>query len=209
MQGLLLGLATGTTCLATCAPVLIPFLLGEGRETRQNWGILAKFLGGRLGGYLLFGLLAWVATRFVLASPGLRSMVFGATYVLLSGLLLLYGLVRAPVSCAGAATGLRAWLQKWPAFLPVGLGFLTGLNLCPPFLLALTSAAGAGTLLGSLIFFVTFFLGTSLYFVPLPFLGAFNRVLPLRTIGRFAAVIMALYYLYSGIVLLTGGVHQA
>ena len=36
MQGFLLGLANGTTCLAFCAPALIPFLMHEGQTVRQN-----------------------------------------------------------------------------------------------------------------------------------------------------------------------------
>ena len=53
MQGFFLGLANGTSCLALCAPVLIPFLLSEGNNVGQNLVTLLKFLGGRLGGYLL------------------------------------------------------------------------------------------------------------------------------------------------------------
>jgi hypothetical protein len=205
MQGLLLGLATGTTCLAYCAPVLVPLLLGEGKRTAQNWSVLVQFLGGRLGGYLLFGLLAWAANRLLLESAAYRSRIFAAAYIALAVLLLIYGLVKAPATCAGSAPEPRAWLSRWPALLPVSMGFLTGLNLCPPFLLAFTGAASAGTLLQSLAFFGTFFVGTSLYFIPLPFLGAFRHVQALRTIGKFAAVIVALYYLVTGIILFAGG----
>jgi hypothetical protein len=56
MQGFLLGLANGTTCLVFCAPALIPFVMHEGQTVRQNLVTLVKFLGGRMGGYLLFGL---------------------------------------------------------------------------------------------------------------------------------------------------------
>lgn len=204
MQGFLLGLANGTTCLAYCAPVLIPFLLGEGRRTRQNWALLAKFLGGRLAGYLLFGLLAFLAGQLLLGAGGYRNLLFGAATVTLAALLAWYGLAKPPTLCGGTLKGARLWLRRWPALLPLGLGFLTGLNLCPPFLMAITGAAGSGTLAGSLLFFGTFFVGTSLYFVPLPFLGAFHHSEALRTVGKLAAVIMALYYLYSGLLMLLG-----
>ncbi len=207
MQGFILGLASGTTCLAYCAPVLVPFLLGEGNRTRQNLTILAKFLGGRLGGYLLFALLAWATNRFLLGAAtlsqntSLHSLVFGVTYIALAGLLLFYGLAKAPTVCAGSLRGVRVYLQRWPALLPFGLGFLTGLNLCPPFLLAFTGAASSGSLLESLFFFAMFFLGTSLYLIPASFLGAFSHISSLRTVGKLAALIVALYYLYSGIIL--------
>jgi len=205
MQGFLLGLASGTTCLAYCAPVLVPFLLGEGQQVRQNWAALGKFLGGRLGGYLLFGLIAWAVNRLILEDSGVRTPVLGVAYVTLAVLLIVYGVVRTPTACAGELSGARAWLTRWPALLPIGLGFLTGLNVCPPFLMAFAGAAGMGTLWQSLLFFGTFFLGTSLYFLPLPFLGAFRRFQSLRIVGKFAAVIVAVYYLAAGVILLAAG----
>jgi len=103
---------------------------------------------------------------------------------------------------------LRSRLKNWPALFPVALGFFTGLNLCPPFLAAFANASYTGSLLASLLFFTAFFLGTSLFFVPIPFLGAFSHIQPLRIIGKYAAIIMALYYLYSGIMQIAGGIAQ-
>lgn len=210
MQGFLLGLTNGTTCLAFCAPVLVPFLLGEGKNVRQNVGTLLQFLAGRLGGYLIFGLLAWAVGQFMNQFTRYQSLVFGAAYVVLAGMMLSYGLRKAQPHCGSVMEmeGLRAWLQQWPILLPVGMGLLAGLKPCPPLLLAFTGAANAGTLLESLLFFCTFFLGTSIYLVPVVFLGALNHVPALRTIGKLAATIMALYYLYSGIILFAGGIHQ-
>ncbi len=208
MQGFLLGLANGATCLAYCAPVLIPLMLGEGQKTRHNWGMLGKFLGGRLGGYLLFGLIAWLFSQMILGASAYRNLILGAAYVVLAVLLAAYGFSTAPAACAGSLKGARKFLRQWPALLPLGLGFLTGLNLCPPFLLAFTNAANAGSLGASLVFFLTFFVGTSLYFLPMAFVGLMSRVNALRTVGKLAAVLMALYYAYSGIIYLAGGIVQ-
>ena len=214
MQGFLLGLANGATCLAYCAPVLIPLMLGEGQKTRHNWGMLAKFLAGRLAGYLVFGLLAWLLSEMILGATAYRSLILGAAYVVLAVFLGIYGFSkarpvrRAPVACAGSLKGVRKFLRHWPALLPLGLGFLTGLNLCPPFLLAFTSAVGTGSLVGCLIFFMAFFVGTSLYFLPMVFVGLMSRIDALRTVGKLAAVLMALYYAYSGILYLAGGFVQ-
>jgi len=207
MQGFLLGLANGTTCLVFCAPVLVPFLMHEGSEVHQNLLTLFKFLGGRLGGYILVGLLAWATGSLLLEATGHQGLVIGAAYVGLSALLLVAVLrKKAPVPGACAFEETPATLSRWPALLPVGMGFLTGLKICPPLLLAFADAASTSTLAGSLILFLTFFLGTSIYFIPLSFLGAFTRVSALRIVGKFAAVIVALYYLYAGILLLTGGI---
>jgi sulfite exporter TauE/SafE len=207
MQGFLLGLANGTTCLAFCAPVLVPFLLKEGKDVRQNLVTLLKFLGGRLGGYMLFGLLAWATGSLLLQATRYQSLVIGAAYVGLAALLLVAVLRKKPPSTTCALGEAQARLSRWPALLeagllPVGMGLLAGLKICPPLLLAFTDAASTGTLIGSLFLFLMFFVGTSIYFIPLSFLGAFTRVSALRTVGQFAAVIVALYYLYAGVLLL-------
>ena len=207
MQGFLLGLANGTTCLAYCIPVLVPFLLQEGRNVGQNLVTMSKFLGGRLGGYAVFGMLAWAAGNMLVAVANHQGLVIGAAYVGLS-VLLLVAVLRKPVPTPGACAvrGAQITLARWPALLPVGMGFLAGLRICPPLLLAFADAASTGTLAGSLILFLMFFLGSSIYFIPLSFLGAVARMADFRIVGRFAAAIVAVYYLFSGILLFAGGV---
>ncbi|HWP97586.1 MAG TPA: sulfite exporter TauE/SafE family protein [Syntrophomonadaceae bacterium] len=208
MQGFLLGLASGTVCLAYCAPVLIPFILGEGKGIGRNYSLLARFLAGRLIGYLLFGLLAWAAGRLLIKNSIHQEIIFGLAYIILAVMMFYYGLSRPPEICAGKLmqkSGSR-FLQRWPELLPVALGLATGLNLCPPFLLAFTGAADSASLVQSLLFFLAFFLGTSVYFLPMPLLGVFRRVAPLQTVGRMASVLMSLYYVYTGIIMLGGGI---
>ena len=48
-SGFILGLSTGVVCLAYCGPVLIPFLMGEGKGVYKNIGSVSLFLLGRLG----------------------------------------------------------------------------------------------------------------------------------------------------------------
>lgn len=233
MQGFLLGLANGTTCLAYCAPVLLPLFLGEGRRVRHNWALLAQFLGGRLGGYLLFGLLAWITNRLIFGDAALRGLLFGVAYVLLAALLLAFGLAKAghqPLPAEGGAPALhggrtsalnrflvgcpvplgklRPHLKRWPALVPAALGFFTGLNLCPPFLLAFANAAYAQTLPGSLLFFAAFFAGTAVFFLPVVFVGAFRNQAALQTVGKLTAVVMACFYLFSGILQIYGGIQN-
>ncbi len=208
MQGLLLGLSSGTVCIAYCAPVLVPYLLGEGRNTRRNFFLLTEFLLGRLTGYLLFGILAWVTGRMLMEKIDHRGLILGLIYLVLSGFLASYGLRKTAGSCA--ARPLRSFWSRESirdsGVLPPLLGFITGLNLCPPFLLAFTSATGAGSLAGSVLFFLFFFVGTSVYFLPAPFLGALSRFELLRTVGKLSAVVVAVYYFYVGILMFGGGI---
>jgi len=88
----------------------------------------------------------------------------------------------------------------------VTLGFLTGINFCPPFLLAFSSSAHTNNLFQSILFFFLFFLGTSLFFLPTIFLGLLSFFSKLKTIGKMTAVVMSVYFFYRGIIMITGGI---
>ena len=208
LEPLLLGLSSGTVCLAYCAPVLVPYLLGEGRDVWRSALLLAEFLLGRLAGYVLFALAAWLIGFNLLPSGAWRGVAFGLTYLVLSVLLVGYGFFNLGSWCA--VRGFPRLLSRpaSPAILPLALGFLTGINVCPPFLIALARAADAGSALDSVRFFVVFFLGTAVYFLPMPLVGALKPVRALRTVGRLAAGIIGIYYFYVGLVTLYGGIRQ-
>ncbi len=213
MRGFLLGLANGTSCLAFCAPVLVPFLLIENRSVQENLVTLLKFLGGRLIGYLIFGLLAWIAGWLIGGLAVYQGLLYGGAYIGFSALLIA-GVVIRPRRHTCAVNRPPKWVAGWTALLPVVMGLLAGLKLCPPMLLAFTGAANTGSLLDSLAFFIAFFAGTCVYFIPIVFVGAFRhinapeRVDALPIVGRFTAVMIAAYYILSGFLMLTGGIRQ-
>jgi hypothetical protein len=208
LEGFILGLSSGVACIATCAPVLIPYLLGEGKGGVRNFWVTGQFLLGRLIGYLLFSVLAWMVSITVLQESSQRNLVIGTAYVLFSGLLIFYGFFKkAEASCEAACcqSKYRRLLALRPELLPVAAGFATGLSFCPPFLLAFTGAARQSSLLAAMLFFFSFFLGTSLLFILAPLVGVFNRFAVLQIVGKMAAGLMGLYYLYSGSIMLIGG----
>jgi sulfite exporter TauE/SafE len=239
LDGFILGLSNGVVCIATCAPVLIPYLLAEGKGVVRNYWVTGQFLFGRLIGYLLFAVLAWTISSAILQEASQRNLIIGAAYVLFSGLLIFYGFFKkTDASCGAHSVGAiggfskidtprkntsRIWdvfqrgkaacdqnkyqhlLAFWPALLPLAAGFATGLSFCPPFLLAFTGAVEQTSLVMSLLFFFSFFLGTSVLFVLAPFVGVFSRFSMLQIVGKMAAGLMGLYYLYSGIILILGG----
>ncbi len=209
LEPFLLGLSSGTVCLAYCAPVLVPYLLGEGGSVRRSALLLTEFLLGRLVGYVLFALAAWSIGLNLLPSGGWRGLLFGLAYLVLSILLVGYGFFNLRSWCAvrKVPANLPSATMS-PAILPLILGLLTGINICPPFLIALTRAADTGSAVDSVRFFVAFFLGTAVYFVPMPLVGALRTVSALRTVGRMAAGIIGVYYFYVGLVTFYGGVRQ-
>jgi hypothetical protein len=208
LDGFILGLSNGVTCIATCAPVLVPYFLGEAKGIACNYWVTGQFLSGRLLGYLLFAILAWTISSAILQNASQRNMIIGVAYVLFSGLLIFYGFIKKTDGSCKTACNQKKY-QRLPAFgpalLPVAAGFATGLSFCPPFLLAFTGAAGEASLSAAMLFFFSFFLGTSLLFVLAPLVGVFSRFPVLQTVGKMAAGLMGFYYLYSGVILLAGG----
>ena len=209
MDAFLLGLSIGVTCLASCAPVLVPYLLGRGTGVAGNWAPLLRFLAGRFGGYLLFGVLVWFLGRPVLRAVGSPGLLTGVAYVVLAVLLMVFAFVDPRPSCNNGVKrlfcgrgGLADPSNPW---VPALAGLATGLSFCPPFLLALVAGAAATSLSSCLFFFTMFFLGTSVLLVPTPFIGVLGGFAALRTAGRMAAGVIGAYYLYSGIMLCIGG----
>ena len=86
-----------------------------------------------------------------------------------------------------------------------GHGIPHGVKHLPAVPGAFTAAAKTESLGESLAFFACFFLGTLVFFLPLPLLGALGRFSAIKTIGRLAALVMAAYYVYAGIKLLAVG----
>jgi sulfite exporter TauE/SafE len=205
-EGFMLGLSTGTVCLAYCGPVLMPYLLGEGKSVAANFQSVSVFLAGRLFAYLIIGLITgWIGEQ---VQPVTGNVVFfGAVFMALSVLMIGYGFYRFRDICLGHSnTRLpRGFVRNWPALLPFTGGFATGMNLCPPFLLAVTGSLAGNSMRNSVLFFILFFAGTAIYFLPLPFLGFFRRKQVLRVIGKFAAIIAGIFYLYKGSLMLYAG----
>jgi sulfite exporter TauE/SafE len=162
------------------------------------------FLAGRLFAYLIVGLITGWAGMILLEPTGGSMVLFGVIYLLLAGLLIAYGFHRFREVCLGKVDNAlkKRYLFRWPFLVPVVGGFVTGLNLCPPFLLAIAAAMEGDSIGGAVLFFGYFFVGTSVYFIPLPFVGFFRRQQALRAIGKFAAMLAGVFYLYKGILML-------
>jgi sulfite exporter TauE/SafE len=202
-EGILLGLGTGAVCIASCGPVLIPYLMGENKNIGKNFSYVFLFLLGRLAAYATIGLVAGMAGTLFLQSSSLMVMLMGISYIVLSVLLILYGFHRFKEVCLGGAQRQIAlkYFKGMPYMVPLVGGVLTGLNVCPPLILAVTRAAATHSILNSLLFFIMFFMGTTAYFIPLPLIGMFKKQQVLRAIGKYAAILAGIIYLYKGVVM--------
>jgi hypothetical protein len=65
-------------------------------------------------------------------------------------------------------------------------------------------AAELGSITQALLFFIFFFVGTSVWFVPFIGIGCVARNQAVLTVARMTMALIALYYLFSGIAILMG-----
>jgi sulfite exporter TauE/SafE len=187
-EGFVLGLSTGLYCLGACAPLFVPLLVSEGGTLKTGLAAVLEFLLGRLIAYLLFAAgVSLLSRRFAVVPEPLLGWA-----LLLSGLvMLLYGLVQnlpmIPL-CAGTSRLLRA------AKLPFWLGFLIGINVCPPFVAGLARLVALRNVWTGMTYFAAFFAGTTLYISPLIALPALGRSQRLRAIASISAVLSGLWF---------------
>lgn len=206
-EALVLGLASGPACVASCGPVIVPSLLAERGGVRINLRYLSAFLGTRLLGYLVFAAVAWQLGSLMSLRPSARSWAFGLIHLLIASVLVryAYSVGRAcahPSSTSGLVTIAKAGKHRIPG--AAALGFLTGVSLCPPFVVAGVRAAQMASVAAALLFFTVFFLGTSAWFVPFAGLGWVKRNEAVTIVARMAMALIALYYLYVGLATLVG-----
>jgi hypothetical protein len=190
--------------MASCGPVLLPWLGAEPRELRTTGRLLALFLGGRLAGYLAFAVVAWMAGFALPLDARTRTLVFGLANFGLAALLGASACIPHR-SCATVSSESRPRLyqigtaDRYRPPTSVTLGFLTGLNLCPPFVAAGVRAAATHSLAGALAFFALFFVGTAIWFLPALGISVLRRVSALPTVARMTMGALAAYYAYLGI----------
>ena len=218
----MLGLATGPVCLATCGPVVVPWMMVQPRGVRSHSRQLGLFLAARLAGYMVFATAVWlVGSSIQRAWPGRagigQSWLMGGIDVLLAAALVFYAVGWPRRRCAAAnpasaqasarhgATGELVRIGEPPRPLRSGalaLGFLTGINLCPPFLVAGMRAAQLEHLSAALVFFACFFAGTAVWFLPFLSMGFVQRTPAVVTVARMVAVLLACWYGFSGVSIL-------
>lgn len=206
-EALVLGLSSGPACMVSCGPVLIPSLLVEGASVRLSTRFLSAFLAGLFLGYLLFAAVAWELGALLAFPPAKRLVMGGIIHVLLAGVLIWYaysvGRPRA-LPRPGPDLVTIGVARKRGISGPAALGLLTGLSLCPPFLIAGVRAGEMNNVASALLFFAMFFVGTTIWFVPLVSLGCVRRNEAVTTVARMAMVLIALYYVYLGSAMLVG-----
>lgn len=190
LAGFSTGLSVGIYCLGVCLPVFIPLILAERKNLKNSFLITLEFSLGRLLGYLLFG--GIVGYLGVAIQSNIVHQIISLATILSGGLLIGYSL------------GLLRWGKACKPYFkffhfPFLFGFFTGLNVCPPFLASLSYIFNLKSIIDSVLYFLMFFTGTSVYIIPLGFLGVFSKENKLQKISRLSGLFAGLYFIYSAL----------
>jgi sulfite exporter TauE/SafE len=197
IKGLALGFSAGIFCVGFCYPILAPLMLSKQEAGFKSAALsLGLFILGRLVAYLLFGAVFGLIGGMISAIPSFRSTILPIAYLVLGILMILYGIVTSFPHWA-MCRSLDKYFQNRKSNLI--FGFLTGINICPPFLLAITTATELGKPLSGIVFFFFFFLATTVYLLPFLFSGFINRFKDIRIAARVVAVISGLWFLYRAL----------
>jgi hypothetical protein len=194
VNGFMLGLSTGLFCLTSCLPVILSVNLSREDGAHGTWAFLGKFLGGRFLAYLGLGLLTALA---------------GNTLGALSQSIGVYGLMVLSLILISYGLGLKLPRLEWcrmargGRFFPFVLGGLSGLNICPPLLLAFAYGLqrGMSPAVG-VVYFVSFFAATTLYIIPVGIVGYLPRHRIMANMGRIASVVVGAIFFYRGAAIL-------
>jgi hypothetical protein len=199
----ILGLSSGSACLVTCGMVMFPYLMAGSAGVRKIAVDLSVFLLTRLVIYFFLATLAWYFGQALFSSPVLRTFVPGILYIVFAGMLVWYSIGRnrkkeCPVKIVTTVENKR--------LIPFFLGLINTLGFCPALLLVITKGAVQGTIAQSYLAFLAFFVGSSLWFLPLPFAGKFRKKKVFETIGILATGLAGTIFIIKGITILIGGI---
>ncbi len=194
-EGLTLGLSSGVCCVGSCLVFFAPYLLVEGRvKISENIKKILSFMLGRLIAYIAFALIM----GFIGASyRNIFTVKFSYISLIAASLaMLIYSLSHSFKNSGFCAHFIKRFsLLRIPFFL----GVFTGLNLCPPFLVGAARLWTMNNIIGGVILFIAFFLGTSIYILPLVFVSSLNKSERVRQAGLIAALLSGAWFLFVGI----------
>jgi hypothetical protein len=199
----ILGLSSGSACLATCGIVMFPYLMAGSAGVRRITIDLSLFLITRLAVYLILATLSWYFGQALFSNPVVRNIVPGILYIVFSVMLVWYSISNnrnreCPAKIVKTINNRR--------LVPVLLGVVNSVGFCPALLIILTKGATQGTLFQSFAAFITFFIGSSIWFLPLPLAGKIRKKETLRTIGILATGLAGIIFMIKGLTNLIGGI---
>lgn len=201
INSFILGLSSGSACVVTCGMVMFPYLMSGNAGVRKITIDLSLFMLARFVAYLILATATWYFGQAIFRNPIIKNFLPGILYVSLSIILVYYSISSHKSACP--AKMLSTINNK--RIIPIILGLVNSIGFCPALLIALTEGATQDSLLMSYATFSTFFIGSAIWFIPIPFAGKIKKVEILKTIGILATGLAGIIFMIKGITILIGG----
>jgi sulfite exporter TauE/SafE len=198
VKALLLGFSASFWCLGYCFIVAGPLMLSRTQHSiKHTLYALSLFIAGRFIAYVLFGFMVGLLSAYIKDFLLFHNHVAPVLFILLGAMMVIYGLFETfPILQKRCVGGNLPSSDKYLFFI----GFLTGVNLCPPFLLAITCSLKTGSVIKSIVFFIFFFVATTVSMIPFIFSGFVSRFKDVRVAARIVAVIAGAWFIYRAAV---------
>lgn len=199
----ILGLSSGSACLVTCGIVMFPYLMAGSAGVKRITIDLSLFLFTRLVIYFILATLAYYFGQALFSNQVVRNIVPGILYIVFAVILVWYSISKnrtqeCPAKIVKTVNNHR--------LVPIFLGIVNSLGFCPALFIILTKSATQGTLMQSYIAFLVFFIGSSIWFLPLPLAGKIRKREVLKTIGVLATGLAGIIFMIKGLTNLIGGI---
>jgi len=203
IDSLILGISSGSACVATCGIVMFPYLMSGAADSKKIIVDLSIFMLARFIVYFILATLSWYFGQALFSNPVVRNIVPGILYIGLSIMLVYYSISKSRKTNCPAKMFTAINNKK---LIPIILGVVNSIGFCPALFIVLTKGATENSLMQSYLAFIAFFIGSSVWFLPLPFAGKIKKVEVLKTIGILATGLAGIIFMIKGITILIGGV---
>jgi cytochrome c biogenesis protein CcdA len=202
-DSLILGLSSGSACLATCGMVMFPYLMAGSAGVKRIAIDLSLFLITRFVVYFLLATLSWYFGQTLFSNRVVKNVVPGVLYIVFAVMLVWYSISKNRNADCPAKIVKTVHNHK---LVPILLGLVNSLGFCPALFIILTKGATQGTLIQSYFAFLAFFIGSSLWFLPLPLAGKLRKKEVLKNIGILATGLAGIIFMIKGLTNLIGGI---
>ena len=192
LEPLLAGLSMGLFCCVSCYPFLAPVFAAEDRSARATLRVWLQFILGRLAGYALFG--AAVGGLGERLDATWLAPISTIGMMIMALLLIFYAIGFRRPTWSFCAAGTRRGKAT-----PALFGLLMGINACPPFLISAAYVLTLHSMLKGIAYFLVFFCATTVYLIPLFFVGILGRMREFRLAARASALAVGIQFLVYGL----------
>ena len=202
-DSLILGLSSGSACLATCGMVMFPYMMAGSSGVKRIALDLTLFLLTRFLVYFILATLSWYFGQAFFSNPVVRNIIPGVLYIVFAVMLVWYSISKNRNPDCQAKIVQTVTNHR---LVPILLGIVNSFGFCPALFIILTKGATQSTLPQSYIAFLAFFIGSSIWFLPLPLAGKIRKKEVLKNIGILATGLAGIIFMIKGLTNLIGGI---